>query len=230
VSRQDSNIGQPVAHLRITPNPAWAIFTTLLGCFVTTIASAQEPDAAFSPVGKHWIEIGAGSGAAIPASWYNASRNQSAGLNVTGSALVHLGWGVGVGIGVDWSRLPWTPNAGPSAHVDSWIVGPEVRYTDYHLGRVAPLAYLGLGLGGISQSRQSSCAENSGGPAARAGIGADVRLSRRWRVGVSAGVVLQPPSVAGRACDPAIALTDPGSPEAPGNIWGLRLEGGGDLL
>lgn len=227
--RQNSLTGRSVVHFGII-TPTWTILATLLGCVAPAIANAQEPDVASSPVAKHWIEIDAGSGAAVPASWYNTSRNQSTGLTFTGGALIHLGWGVAVGMGLDWSRLPWTPAAGPSGHVDTWVVGPELRYTDYHLGRVAPFAYLGLGLGGISQSRRSSCDEVSGGPAGRAGIGAELRVSRRWRVGVSAGVVIQPSAVAGGVCDPASAINDPGIPEAPGNIWGLRVEGGGDLL
>ena len=183
---------------------------------------AQEPG--------HRIEINAGAGAAVPASWYNTSRNQSVGLNIVGSILAHLGWGVSLGIGADWSRLPWNTAEGPDGHVDTWIVGPELRYTDHHLGRVVPSAYLGVGLGGVSPSRNSSCNEVLGGPAARAGIGVDLQVSRRWKVGVSAGVVLQPPAVSAGTCDPASAVNDPGTPEAPGNMWGLRVGGGGNFL
>jgi hypothetical protein len=110
------------------------------------------------------------------------------------------------------------------------VIGIDQVFLARILPKTKNTSLLGLGLGGMSQSRSSSCAENSGGPAARAGIGADIRLSRRWRVGVSAGVVLQPRAVAGRICDPVTALNDPGAPEAPGNIWGLRIEGGSDLL
>jgi len=193
-----------------------------LGSSAFAAGLAQEPG------GR--IEINAGAGAAAPASWYSTSRNQSVGLNIVGSILAQLGWGVALGIGADWSRLPWNTAAGPDGHVDTWIVGPELRYTDHHLGRVVPSAYLGVGWGGVSPSRNSSCSEVLGGPAARAGIGVDLQVSRRWKVGVSAGVVLQPPVVSAGICDPASAVNDPGSPEAPGNIWGLRLGGGGDLL
>jgi len=167
MSRDCPNIDRRIAHLPIATDRV--LLMALLGCFFSTASLAQEPEAAFSKVTSHWIEISAGSGTAIPASWYSTSRNQSVGLNITGSVLLHLGKGWGVGIGGDWSRLPWTPKSGPSAHVDTWIVGPELRYTDHHLGRVAPLAYLGLGLGGISQFRKSSCDEVFGGPGARAG-------------------------------------------------------------
>jgi hypothetical protein len=185
---------------------------------------------AFAEELGHRVEIHAGTGATVPASWYSTSRDQSIGLNVAGSVLAHLGWGVALGVGADWSRVSWSPAAGPDAHVDTWILGPELRYTDYHLHLLRPSAYVGAGWGGVSPSRQSSCSQVSGGPAARAGIGIDLQLSRRWKVGVSIGVVLQPPAVSGGICDPATVVNDPLTPEAPGNIWAFRLGGGGDLL
>lgn len=176
------------------------------------------------------MALEANLGVSIPGAWYGTSKDQSVGASVAGSALVRLGWGWGVGLGAEWSRLPWTTRAGPSAHVSTWIAGLELRYTAGQFGRISPLAYLGLGWGGVSQSRRSSCAEVFGGPAGRAGIGVQARVGQRWRVGVSAGVVVQPPAIAGCAYDPASAVGDPGVPEAPGNVWSLRLSGGGDFL
>lgn len=185
---------------------------------------------ALSVPNRHRLELNLGAGPAIPTDWYHTSRNQSIGLNIQVAALAHVGAGFAVGIGGEWSRLPWTPNAGASAHVDSWVLGPELRYTERRLGRLAPLVYLGLGWGGINQSPQSSCAEVFGGPAARGGLGVDVGLNDRWSLGVSVGLVVQPPAVTSRVCIVSGSAEEPGTPEAPGNVWAIRIVGRGNVL
>jgi hypothetical protein len=207
---------------RFVVGAVWTAVISSMGVLTSSAAFADEPD--------HRIEIHGDAGPAVPASWYSTSRNQSVGLNVMGSVLGQLSWGLALGVGAEWSQLPWSPAAGPDAHVDTWILGPELRYTDHHLHRLRPSAYVGAGWGSVSPSRQSSCSEVSGGPAARAGIGIDLQLSRRWKLGASVGFVLQPPVVSSGLCDPAKAVNDPSTPEAPGNVWAFRLGGGGDFL
>ena len=47
--------------------------------------------------------------------------NVSAGVNTVGSVLYFLGKGCSLGLFVDWTRLRWNPQAGPSARVDTLL-------------------------------------------------------------------------------------------------------------
>lgn len=208
---------------------AYILVVSVCTALMTSVGPRTTATAVAGDI-DHRLEIGAGLGAAMPAPWYNTSRNQSVGVNLAGSVLTPIGLGLALGVGGDWTRLRWDLAEGPGGHVDTWIVGPEVRYTDHHLDHLVPSAYVGAGWGGVSPSRHSSCNQVAGGPAARAGLGLGLALSRRWQIGLSLGVVLQPRAVAAGICDPAQALIDPGAPEAPGNIWGLRISCMGDLL
>ena len=202
------------------------------GCVCFPITDWAQPTEATSPSMKssHWLEVLAEAGFAAPGSWYNTTRNQSLGSSVSGSLLAYLGWGWSLGGSIEWTRLHWTPHAGPGAHVDTWIVGPEVRYTINPEGRILPHFYLGLGLGGVSQSRPSLGGEYAGGPAARAGAGVNLRVNRFLRLGLSAGITVMPPAYADHGVPQGGELQDPQSPEAPGNVWSLRLGGRGEFL
>jgi hypothetical protein len=53
-----------------------------------------------------------------------------------------------------------------------------------------------------------------------------MQLTRRWQIGVSAGVVMQ--TIATSEC--ISTGGDTGAPAAPGNIWALRIGGRGEFL
>ncbi len=201
-----------------------------LACFPVTAWAQSTETASSNTTGSHALDVLAEVGFAIPGSWYTTANNQSLGSNVSGSVLGNLGCGWSLGGGIEWTRLPWTPHAGPGAHVDTWIIGPEVRYTLNASGRILPHAYLGIGLGGVSQSRPSLSGEYVGGPAARAGAGVDLRINRFLRLGFSVGVTVMPPGYADHGVSHGGELQDPQSPEAPGNVWSLRLGGRGEFL
>jgi len=199
-------------------------------CVPVTAWAQSTETASTNATESHALEVLAEVGFAIPGSWYTTPNNQSLGSNVSGSLLGYLGRGWSLGAAVEWTRLHWTPHAGPGAHVDTWIIGPEVRYTFNPSGRILPHAYLGIGLGGVSQSRPSLGGEYAGGPAARAGAGVDLRINRFLRLGISAGITVMPPSYADHGVPQGGELQDPQSPEAPGNVWSLRLGGRGEFL
>lgn len=190
--------------------------------FAPNLLAASE-QAASSPSDAHHLELVAEAGLA----WPDGSDNVSTGFDLVGSALYALGKGCSLGFFVDWVRVPWTPEAGPSAHVDTVLYGPEFRATFNRRGTVLPHVYLGAGPLGIYPSRKSPTQSIEGSSGIRAGFGVDLRVLPPLRLGLSVGFVRSFYSSGGSG---VLVPGDPGMPHGGWNIWALRISGRGEFL
>jgi hypothetical protein len=200
----------------------------------STNASAQTERAGNETSrSSHRLEALAEAGVGLPRFWSGTPTNEHVGTSVTGSLLVYLGRGCSAGIATEWTRLSWTTNSwspynGQRAHFDTIVIGPEGRFTFNQNGDILPHVYAGLGIGSLFVSATDLGGKLSGGPAARAGIGLDIRIMPRLRVGVSAGVSLMPTAITASIGPPG--YLGPGVPTDPGNVWSLRFGGRGEFL
>ena len=194
--------------------------------YSASVRAQSEMPPQEATIRDHKLELVGEVGPAWPRGSEPAS-SQSMGSNIVASVLHPLGWGWSFGLFVDWTRLPWTPNAGPKAYVDTLLVGPEIRLSVNRRRLIIPHAYLGLGGGGIYPSRSSPTSGIDGGLGLRCGIGLDVRVLSRLRLGVSAGLVAMGGSYGGAL---VYIPGDPGIPTGAGNVWTMRFGAQGEIF
>ncbi len=169
----------------------------------------------------HRLELVAEGGLAWPPSGTPSEpSNLDRGTTAVGSLLMYIGRGWSLGVAVDWRRMPWTPQAGPKAHVNAYVVGPEIRHTFNRRHWLLPHVYFGVGGQTIASSRQSPTESISGNLTLRTGLGLDFRVAPAFRVGLSGGVVTGGTSSSG--IDMYVP-GDPGIPDNAGTAWTLRL-------
>jgi hypothetical protein len=203
--------------------PHRSVVACAVAALIPRTVQAQSPEApAVEQKPSHWLELLGEVGLAGPGFWTDTSSNQSLGMTVGAAGLLHLGQGWSVGLFGEWTRLSWTPEAGRSAYVDTWVFGPEVRVTFTPQARILPHAYFGFGYGIVSPSRISPATTTASGMAVRGGVGLDLRVAPRFRVGVSVGLT-------GMSLWGGTQMLG-SEPAEPGNVWGLRLGGRAELL